>query len=422
MGVISRFGDWTVGLSHRFNNVETIAPVERKFIIDDLRRDDDNALANVTIGSRVQVLHAIRCSTVLCCARVIAEGLAQVPCRLLRKENGKFVEAVDHPLFDVLGSSPNEYQTIFEYIETKGLHASLLGNAYSEIARDTKGRVTELHPLHPNNIEVERDGYVTSYKVKGKDGTKRLINAVDMWHFRGPSWNGIEGLDAVRSASEAIGLHLATEQFGSKLFQNGARPSGILTTEHNMTPEELVSNQQAWDQAHQGSGNAHKTAVLSGGLNYQTISTNPDDAQFLETRKHQIEEICRFFRVLPIMVMSNENSTSYNSVESMMLAHLTHTLGPWFERFEKSAEKALLTAKERRAGYVIRLDAKGLLKGSAVERMTYLKTAIETGVMTRNEARENEGLERVDDESADKLTPAAHLFGNTKPNGDKNDE
>jgi HK97 family phage portal protein len=357
-------------------------------------------------------VHALQVSTVFACARVIAEGLSQIPCQLQRTSaSGGRELAVDHPLYDLLSRAPNDYQTSFEFREMLAFHLVLESNAFVFVSRDTKGRPIELLPLLPSQVSVERINLgEVRYRV-GLGTTSALYDKTTVWHLKGPSWDGVCGLPAVVAARNAIQLAADTEAFGTQLFRNGSRPSGILTTEQTLGAEQYAALVHSWQAQNAGLANAHKTAVLHGGLTWQQMQTSANDAQFIEARRYQVEEICRVMRVNPIMVMQSVGTAAYASVEQMFLAHLTHTLAPWHARFEQSAENALLSAAERKAGYRVHLDSRQMLRGSAVDRMAYLKTAIEAGIMTQNEGRDAEGLDRINDPDADRLRPAANVFG-----------
>lgn len=373
-------------------------------------------------GQEVNWQTALQVATVLCCARVIAEGMAQVPCKVYRDDAfGSPVEAKDHPLYLLLNRKPNDWQTSFELREQIGLHLVLTNNAY--IYKNMLGNtVLELYALDPNAVEVKRDksDLTLSYQVTFEDGKIRTIPASDMWHIRGPSWNGYCGLDAVKTAAKTIGLAIATEQFGTKLFENGARPGGMLTPRsgaQTLTKEQRDELKALWAANYQGSINAHKTVMLPFDMEFTAVHSTANEAQWIESRKFLIEEICRFFRVQPIMVMQS-GATSYNSVEQLFLNHLMHTLMPWFERFEQSAEVSLLTDKELRAGYSIKLSANALLRASHGERAKYYQTMRSIGAMTANEVRAKEDMPRSPDPTADTLAPAANIFGgaNQAPN------
>lgn len=383
-------------------------------------------------GEAVDMDSALKVSAVFACARVIAEDLAKVPCKLYRKaSNGSREEAEDHPLFDLLQHSPNDWQTSFEFREQIGLHLALARNAYVFVNRDSKGRPLELYAFEPKSVTVTRhNDYTLTYSISttGPRGgsSKIAVPAENMWHLRGPSWDGVIGLDAVEQAREAIGLALATERYGSRFFKNNARPSGLLATEQALNSEQVAKLKQQWNDQQAGSTNAHKTAVLPHGLKFQPIASNANEAQWTESRRYQVEEICRFFRVNPVMVMNQANATSYASIEQLFLAHVQNTMMPWFQRFEQSAYKALLTEAEKKQGYFIKLNEKALLRASTEQRVAYYREGITNGWLTRNEVREREDLPRSNDPLADLLTPAANLFGgNSTPSTDevnKNDD
>ena len=250
-----------------------------------------------------------------------------------------------------------------------------------------------------------------TYKLRLLDGQQITVPTANMWHLRGPSWNGWMGMDAIGLARNSIGLSMATEEFGSALFKNGARPGGLLTTEQALNPESVKRIKEAWDAMNAGSGNAMKTGILSGGMKYVPLSYNADEAQFQETRKQVAREICSAFRVNPIMIQMHEGSSSYSSVEQMFLAHLTHTLMPWFERFEQSAENNLLTDKEQKAGFYTKLEAKGLMRGTAKERAEFLQIMLQNGVVSRDEARASEDMDIIGTPEFANPQPAANLYG-----------
>lgn len=384
--------------------------------MEDILRDLFGA-SNSKAGQAVNVKTALELTTVLGCARVIAEGCSQVPWRLYQKDaKGDRRIASEHPLYELLKRRPNAWQTSFEFREQLLFHLVLTGNAFVFINRRANGDILELLPYEPGCVTVTRNPDMSlTYTLEVARGGKVTVPPQNIWHLRGPSWNGYLGLNAVHLARNAIGLSLATEEFGSSLFANGARPGGLLTTEQVLNQESADAIKAAWAAAQGGSGNSMKTALLANGLKYQSLSYDADEAQFNETRKRAINDICAAFRVNPIMVMQTEGTASYASVEQMFLAHLTHTLMPWFERIEQSAEVNLLTPAELRDGYYTTLEAKGLMRGTAKERAEFNQIMRQNGAITVNEWRESEDMDRSDDPEADKLTPAANLYGPKTP-------
>jgi HK97 family phage portal protein len=334
---------------------------------------------------------ALQATTALACARVIAEGLAQVPLRVFRSHDGVRTPAEDHPLYGLLGAAPNDWQTSFEFIEQVVMHLVFCGNAFVFVNRGL-GRIIELLPYEPQQVTVKRDGYVSSYEVTTDDGRHIGLSASEMWHLRGPSWNGWLGLEGVRLAREAIGLSLATEEHGARLFSNGAVVGGILSTEQVLNEEQRLALRKSWEARHAGGGNAFKTAVLWGGMKFTSMTAPNDQAQFLETRKFQVEEICRAFRVLPIMVGYSDKTATYASAEQMFLAHVVHTLSPWCRRIETSIAKNLFSEEERRQGLYAKFMLNGLLRGAAKDRAEFYARMYGIGALNPNEVREYEDM------------------------------
>ena len=369
-------------------------------------------------GQPISVSTALECSAYLCGTRVIAEGLAQVPCKVIQEsEDGTRRVAVEHPVYKLLHRKPNVWQTSFEFREQIAFHLVLCGNAYVFVSRDSQGKIIELLPYEPGCVTVTRLADMTLvYRLSLAGGQSVYVPYENMWHIRGPSWNGWQGLDGVALARNAMGLALAAEEFGSELFLNGARPSGILTTESgsSLTPAQMADIRANWVAAHVGSGQRMKTAVLSG-VKWQPLSSSPDEAQFIELRKFQIVEAARALRINPIMLMHQDGTAAYASVEQMFLAHATHTLGPWFERFEQSAEVNLLSEKEWDQGFRVELFDGDLVRGTAKERAETNAIKAQNGVLSRNEWRDDDDMTRITDPAFDKPIQSTNLYGSSLP-------
>lgn len=342
-------------------------------------------------GARVNWKTAGEVSTALACAKVIAEGLAQVPFKLFRETpNGGREAAKSHKLYTLLGTRPNEWQTSYEFREMLGLHMVFAGNAYVFINK-TGERILELLPFAPQQVTVKRNDWAKSFVITTQDGRQIPIPAANMWHLPGPSWDGVVGLDAVKLAREAIGLALATEEHGARMFSNGARVGGILSSESALKEEQVKALRDSWEKTQGGVANAFKTAILWGGLKWSPMAMPNDQAQLIEQRRFQVEEICRHFRVMPIMVGYSDKSATYASAEQMFLAHVVHTLGPWYARVEQSADVFLLTEQERESGYYFKFLAAGLMRGAHQDRAAYYSKALGSGGapawMTQDEVR-----------------------------------
>jgi len=344
-------------------------------------------------GVYVNAATALECSTVLACARVIANGISQVSFKLYQSSGRKRLPATDHWLFDLVDTAPNEFQTSFEFRQEIALHMVLTGNAYVWLNR-VGGRIVEMLPYPPGCVTVHRaDDHSVSYSIRLQDGSQVSLSAKDVWHLRWLSWDGVVGLDSVCLAREAIGLSLSTEEHGAKLFSNGACPGGLLSTETVLTPEQRKDLKAAWQAAHGGGENAFKTAVLYGGMKFTAMGSPNDQAQFLETRRHQVEEVCRAFGVLPIMVGHYDKASTYASAEQMFLQHAVHTLSPWYECIEKSAKLHLLSKEEWRKGYYFKFNANSLMRGAARDRAEFYTKLYGVGALCPNDIRELEDMD-----------------------------
>lgn len=342
-------------------------------------------------GQSVTVANALKVATVLACVRVISEGVAQVPCKLLKTGGRERVEAREHPLWDILHRKPNDVTTSFGFRETLAMHAALTGNGFAFISRGTGGKVLELINIEPGVVTIERSdrlGEPPRYKIRGKNGQSQTFPAESILHIQGPSWDGVAGMDVVKLAREVIGLAIATEEAHARLHSNGARPGGLLSVEGTLKDDQFKALRKWIEDNYQGGSNAWKTMILDRSANYIQTAMTGVDAQHLETRRFQIEEVCRIFRVMPIMVCSNDKASTYAGAEQNFLAHVVHTLQPWYERIEQAIDCQLLTVAERAAGYYTKLEESGLLRGALKDTAEYLYKLVGIGILTRNEARQ----------------------------------
>ncbi len=341
-----------------------------------------------------------------------------MPCILQRTaKNGGREAALDHPLYDLLARRPNGYQTSFEHREWMAFQSALLGNAFVFVSRDTAGRPIELIPLAQGSVSINSETFGEVSYTLNVAGKPTYSNK-NIWHLKGPSFDSFRGLSLHQVAAKAMGLASDLESFGSSLFRNGAKPSGLLTTDAVLTADQAADLRNAWNAQQSSIANAHKTAVMSGGLKFTPMQTNANEAQFIEARRYQTEEICRIMRVDPLMVMQATDSASYASIEQRFLAHQTHTLNPWYARFEQSAEVSLLSSEEARKGYRVFLDSREMTRGNAVDQASYLQTMGQNGFMSVNEIRDFVGMDRSSDPEHDKLRPSANLYGPAVPPAD----
>lgn len=393
-------------------------PWQRKASSIDILRDLLKGNASKS-GANVNYQTALEVTTAIACARVIAEGLAQVPFKLFRERPGGGRDvASNHNLYSILHVRPNEWQTSFEFREQMGLHLVFCGNFFA-FKNIVNSNVVELLPFEPGTVTVKRDkDYTLTYEVRLVDGEIIKIPAINMWHVRGPSWNGWTGLDGVKLAREAIGLALATEEHGARLFSNGARVGGVLSTDGQLKEDQVKMIRESWEAVQGGNANAYKTAVLWGGLKWTPIAMQNDQAQLIEQRKFQVEEICRAFRVMPIMVGYSDKTATYASAEQMFLAHVVHTMGPWYARIEQSVDINLLSERDRENGYYSKFVVNGLLRGATKDRAEFYAKALGAGGspawMVPNEVRELEDMNPID--GGDALPRVTNIA----PQGDNN--
>lgn len=349
--------------------------------------------AQVSVSSAMQVMAYHR--GVL----VIAEGIAQLPVQLYRSlKDGKGSEpAVDHPLYDVLLHRTNNLQDSFQFFRTTLMHAAGAGNGVS-YKNVVNGQVRELIPIRPEcvQIDIESNLYTRFYDITFEKGGFATVGQDQVFHLAGPAWTPYRGLDPAVVGREAIGLAQATEETHSRLHANGARPSGILSTEQKLTKEQVEMLRANWRAIYSGTDKTGETVIASGGLKWNQVSQSGVDSEHLNTRKHQIEEIARLLGVFPIMLgHAGDQSPTFASADAFLEAHVRYTLQPWIKSVRSAVETQLLTSDERKEGYFCRIDTSELLRGSLKDRTEYYKAALGTnsspGWLAPNEVRDDDG-------------------------------
>ena len=357
-------------------------------------------IGGTTAGKTVTERSAMQMTAVYSCVRILAEAVAGLPLHLYKYTDGGGKEkALNHPLYRLLHDEPNPEMSSFVFRETLMTHLLLWGNAYAQVIRNGKGEVIALYPLMPNKMSVDRDEngrlYYTYYRgsdeaIKNKDFAVTLQPS-DVLHIPGLGFDGLVGYSPIAMAKNAIGMAIACEEYGAKFFANGAAPGGVL--EHPGTIKDPQRVRESWQSTFGGSGNANKIAVLEEGMKYTPIGISPEQAQFLETRKFQINEIARIFRVPPHMVGDLEKS-SFSNIEQQSLEFVKYTLDPWVIRWEQSIQRALLSQGEK-AEYFVKFNLEGLLRGDYQSRMNGYAIGRQNGWMSANDIRELENLDRI---------------------------
>ena len=351
-------------------------------------------------GKQVNERTSMQMTAVYSCVRILSEAVASLPLNVYRyTDTGGKEKAFDHPLYRLLHDEPNPEMSSFIFRETLMTHLLLWGNAYAQIIRNGKGEVIALYPLMPDRMTVDRDSNGRLYYKyrKSNDDAPTMESGVvslapsDVLHVPGLGFDGLVGYSPIAMAKNAIGLAIAAEEYGSKFYANGAAPSGVL--EHPGTLKDPTRVRDSWNSTFGGSSNSHKVAVLEEGMKYTPISISPNEAQFLETRKFQINEIARIFRVPPHMVGDLEKS-SFSNIEQQSLEFVKYTLDPWVIRWEQALYRTLLSEEEKKT-FFFKFNVEGLLRGDYQSRMQGYATARQNGWMSANDIRELEDLDRI---------------------------
>lgn len=361
-----------------------------------------------TSGRTVNEHTAMQTTAVYSCVRILSEAVASLPLHLYRYAGRSKERVYDHPLYHILHDEPNPEMTSFIFRETMMTHLLLWGNAYAQIIRDGAGRVVGLYPLLPNKMRVDRDrnGQLVYTYTRDSDDNPNFtgygqvtLGREDVLHIPGLGFDGLVGYSPIAMMKNAVGITLACEEYGASFFANGATPGGVL--EHPGILKDPKKVRDSWNEVYRGSGNAHKVAVLEEGMKYQQVGLPPEDSQFLETRKFQLDEIARLYRIPPHMVGDLDKS-SFSNIEQQSLEFVKYTLDPWVIRWEQSLQRALLLPGEKTA-YFIKLNVDGLLRGDYASRMAGYATARQNGWMSANDIREMEDMNPIPDEEGGNL-------------------
>lgn len=361
-----------------------------------------------TSGKNVNEFTAMQTTAVYACVRILSETLAALPLQLYRYTPGGKERVYDHPLYHILHDEPNPEMTSFIFRETLMSHLLIWGNAYAQIIRDRLGRVQGLYPLRPDKMTVCRDesGQIYYLYTKTSDENPAIkpygqvpLRKDEVLHIPGLGFDGLVGYSPIAMARNAVGMTMACEEYGASFFANGASPSGVL--EHPGVLKDPAKVRDSWNAVYQGSANAHKVAVLEEGMKYQQIGIPPEEAQFLETRKFQLNEIARLYRIPPHMIGDLEKS-SFNNIEQQSMEFVKYTLDPWVIRWEQAMQKALFLPEEKKQ-FFLKFNVNGLMRGDYESRMTGYSIGRQNGWLSANDIREMEDMNPVPDEEGGNL-------------------
>lgn len=361
-----------------------------------------------TSGKTVNERTALQTTAVYACVRILSETIASLPLHVYRYTEGGKAKDTEHVLYTLLHDEPNPDMTSFVFRETLMSHLLIWGNAYSQILRDRSGQVIGLYPLLPDQMSVHRSEKGKLYYVYNRyeednpnfqEKGSIVLSQEEVLHIPGLGFDGLIGYSPIALAKNAVGMTLACEEYGASFFGNGANPGGVL--EHPGILKDPAKVRDSWNAVYQGTRNAHKVAVLEEGMSYKQIGIPPEEAQFLETRKFQINEIARLFRIPPHMVGDLEKS-SFSNIEQQSLEFVKYTLDPWVVRFEQALKKSLLLPEEKKTHF-IKFNVDGLLRGDYQSRMNGYAIGRQNGWLSTNDIRELEELNPIPPEEGGDL-------------------
>jgi len=367
--------------------------------------------ASTNSGSIVTQDTAMRLSAVYSCVRVLSESIAQLPLIYYERAGDRKERATAQKLYTLLHDAPNSFQTSFEFRESQMAHLCLSGNAYAFINRSVTGEILELLPLQPSKVKVKQNkDYSLEYEFTDSDRKVITLRKDQVFRLTGMSFDGINGISPIRYQAESLGISLATDKHTAKSFKNGAKMTGILKHPTTFKDKEVAKRvQESWDNSANGE-NAYSTPVLEDGMDWIPVTMSNRDAQYIESRKFNVEDIARIFRVPPHKIGHLEKSTN-NNIEHQGLEFVTDTMMPWLVRWEQSITRDLLTVAERRR-YFAEFLVDGIMRGDSAARASYYNSMWMMGAMNPNEIRTKENMNPRDDEGGNEYVKPLNMGGN----------
>ncbi|PZN07276.1 MAG: phage portal protein [Bacillota bacterium] len=369
---------------------------ERRFTLRDPEAKEVFGVQPVRAGVVVTPATAVQFAAVYNAVRILSESVASLPLHVYRRRaDGGRERADDYPLYRVLHDQPNPLMTSFQWREAAMWHLLLWGNTYAEIVRQD-GFVTALWPIPPWLVQPELDETLRDivYRINLPQGGQVVLRKEQVLHVAGPGWDGLVGKSVIALARESIGLGMAAEQFGASFFGNGAHMAGVLEHPGNLTEEAAERLRKQWRELYSGLSNAHRIAVLEEGMKYQRIGIPPEDAQFLQTREFQVEEVSRWFNLPPHMLKDLRRST-FSNIEHQALEFVKYSLLPWLRRFEQAIKARLLAGEDEQDLYA-EFSIEGLLRGDIESRYRAYAVARQWGWFSANDVRRMENMDPIE--------------------------
>jgi len=359
----------------------------------------DTSTTTSSTGITISNSTALTCVAYWSCVRLLSETLASLPLITYRRLTRGKERAYDHPLYILLHDEPNSEMDSFSFLETLMSHLVMTGNAYAYIDWEDYTTVKALWPMRPDKVTVSRNSKNKIEYQYQLDTNRIVIPSYSVWHIPGLGYDGLIGYSPLTMARESIGLALATEKMGAKLFSNGLSIGGVLEHPGQMSPDAQKRLRASIETDYQGLDKAHRLLVLEEGMKYNKNSIPPNDAQFLETRKFQRSEIAAFFHVPPHMIGDLEKAT-FSNIEQQSLEFVVYTMRPWLVRWERSIKRSLLLPTEKEE-YFVEFLIDGLLRGDSAARSQYYREMYYLGAMSPNDIREKENMNPISDPAGD---------------------
>lgn len=355
-------------------------------------------VAGVNAGVQVDHGNALAYSAVFACVRVISDAIASVPWQVrARKAGGGSAQLYSHPLYPLLHDAPNSEMSAVDFRSMIVASLLLWGNAYAGIERNRRGQVIALWPIRPDRVQVHRrparNGKPGAIFYRFTD-TGGEVDAPDMLHFRGMSYDGLVGLSIVTLARLSLSLGMSAEKFGAAFFANGTALNTIIKVAGKLGDEGQKRLREQIEERHQGPAKAHRPLVLEQGTEIENLGMPMKDAQFLDTRQFQTLEVARWFGVPPNKIAEFGRAT-FNNVEHMNMAFVRDTLLPWTTRLESEVYRKLLMSEEERTRYS-KINLNGLLRGDTKARLEWYTGLSRIGAMNVNEIRELEDMNPIE--------------------------
>jgi HK97 family phage portal protein len=326
------------------------------------------------------------------CLRNISEDLAKLPKAVFTPaaEGGR--EKANAQVTKVINEQPNPHMTAFNFWQFMFFNAPGWGDSIAEIQKNRRGDIIAMHPIHPSRVIKAKWDNGLVWVVRGDDNSDTVIlKDSEVYHLTNTTSNGLTGIPLPTIGQESLGAALATQDFTAKFFNNGALLTGVLEHPNQLSTEAADRLRANWQTMYGGSSNAGKTAILEEGMKFHTMTMPLKDAELLEQKKFQIEEIARWFRMPPHKIAHMENAT-FTNIESQAREYVDDTLMSWAIRAEQEIKRKLLPGSKQFAKF----NFNSLLRGDSAARKEYYTSMFNIGVFNVNEIRELEDMNPIE--------------------------